>query len=243
MNAPSLSAAGRLSPVFAACALALAALASPAQAQVQAVWTYNTGVDTNQIVLPDGAADPHYSLLSVPSGPPTAPVAQTAGFPLFPLGGWAPPTSTSAWIAPTAPADGPAGDYLYRTTFDLTGYDVSSPVQLFGNWAADNTGLGVVLNGGDLISAGYGGYTAVPTYGFTAANFQVQTFQASSGFVAGLNTLDFRVHNNEAETGLRVEYEVSAMLAAVPEPSSWGLLASGLCGIGMLLKRRGRRQA
>ena len=243
MNANSLSAAGRLSPVLAAGALALAALAMPAQAQVQVVWSYNTGVDNNQIVLPDGAADPHYSLLSVPSGPLPAPVAQTAGFPLFPLGGWAPPTSTSAWITPTAPADGPAGDYLYRTTFNLSGYDLSAPVQLFGNWAADNTGLSVALNGGDLISAGFGSYTAVPTYGFTAANFQVQTFAAFSGFVPGVNTLDFLIHNNEAETGLRVEYEVSALLAPVPEPSSWALMALGLCGMGLLRQRRARGHA
>ena len=72
MNATSLSAAGRLSPVLAACTLALAALASSAQATIQVVWSYNTGVDNNQIVLADGAADLHYSVLSVPSaiGPP-----------------------------------------------------------------------------------------------------------------------------------------------------------------------------
>ena len=243
MNATSLSAAGRLSPVLAACTLALAALASSAQATVQTVWSYNTGVDNNQIVLPDGAADLHYSVQSAPSGAPTAPVAQTVGSPLSPLGGWAPATSTSAWITPPASTLANIGDFLYRTTFDLTGYDLSAPVQLFGNWAADNTGLGVKLNGGDLIAAGYGGYTAVPTAGFTAANFLLQTFQASSGFVAGSNTLDFLIRNTGGDTGLRVEYEVSATLATVPEPPSWALVAVSLCGIGLLLQRRARGRA
>jgi PEP-CTERM motif len=240
--------------------LTLLALACATQAAVQVVPTYNTGVDNNQIVLADGTPDPHFTLISVPSGPLTAPVAKTVGAPLSPLGGWAAPSSTSAWITPTAsvgdplPTDrtsvnvsgnGPVGDYLYRTTFDLTGYDLSLPVFLGGLWAADNTGLSIrlnpqndPLNNGDLIAAGYGSYTAVPNFGFTDANFQVQSFYANAGFQAGINTLEFVIRNNELQTGLRVEYVVEA--SPVPEPSAWALMVLGLAGTGAVLHRRSR---
>lgn len=239
----------------------LAALSSTAQAAIEVVLTYNTGVDSNQIVLPDGTPDPHYQLISVPSGPLTAPVAKTLGFPLSPFGGWAATNSTSAWITPTAPVgdppppidrqttnasgngNGPPGNYLYRTTFDLSGYSLTSPISLSGIWAADNSGLSVrlnpqndLLNQGDLIAAGYGSYTAVPTFGYTDANFLVQTFFAGTGFVPGINTLEFLIHNSDAQTGLRVEYFVEAV--PVPEPSAWALMALGLAGITFLKTRR-----
>ena len=242
-------------------AVSLTALAATAEATVEVVPTFNTGVDNNQIVLADGVPDPHFTLISVPSGPLTAPVAKTVGFPLSPLGGWAAPNSTSAWITPTAPVgpwtppvarlgtsvsgDGPVGTYLYRTSFDLSGYSLSSPIFLSGLWAADNTGLSVrlnpqndPLNNGDLVAAGYGTYTAVPDFGFTDANFQVQSFFAISGFQAGINTLEFLIHNNDAQTGLRVDYVVEA--TPVPEPSAWALMTLGMAGVGLLLcQRRG----
>ena len=39
-----------------------------------------------------------------------------------------------------------AGEYVYRTTFDLTGFDPAT-VSVSGMWAADDAG-GIRLNGG-----------------------------------------------------------------------------------------------
>lgn len=250
-------------PALLTCAIGLwlAGSAATTLAQPVVVPTYNTGVDVNQIVLADAVADPHYTLLSVPSGPLSAPVAKTVGAPLYPLGGWAAVSSTSAWIVPTAPLDitppsdqpslpgsyassiGPVGTYVYRTTFDLSGYDLAAPVLLNGLWAADNTGLSIRLNSagnpgsqGDLITAGFGNYNAVASFGFTDANFLLQTFTANSGFQPGLNTLDFVLHNEGGPTGLRVEYALEA--TPVPEPAAWALMASGALALGLLRRRR-----
>jgi len=51
--------------LFAALVLAFATASAPA-----ALW--NTGVDNSGVALPYGTADPHYSLITVPSGPSTA---------------------------------------------------------------------------------------------------------------------------------------------------------------------------
>ena len=87
------------------------------------------------------------------------------------------------------------GDYAYRTTFDLTGFDPATAIVL-GGWATDNTGTDILLNDvstGLLNTAGYGGLTQ---------------FTISSGLRAGVNTLEFRVNNADAVTGytgLRLE--------------------------------------
>jgi len=65
-------------------------------------------------------------------------------------------------------------------------------VSLTGQWAADNGVSNILLNG---LSTGYSG-----------GDFNRWTsFTISSGFSAGLNTLDFIVNNGGGSTGLRVE--------------------------------------
>lgn len=245
-----------------AATLAAAGIAASAGAtSPQVVFTHNTGVDAFQIVLADGQVDPHFVLVDTSSSLTSPTYARTVGNPTSPQGGWAPTDSVSAWIAPTRGIDPPpidsspllsapvaasaspltGTDYLYRTTFDLTGYDTSQPVLLTGNWAADNTGLSIRLNPasnpgtlGDLNAAFFGSYTAVVSTGFTAASFAMQTFQAISGFLPGINTLEFLVHNEVGPTGLRVDYVLEAAL--VPEPAAWALMTAG--GLALLALRR-----
>jgi hypothetical protein len=40
----------------------------------------------------------------------------------------------------------PISDYIYETTFDVTGFDPST-VRLIGRWATDNEGVNILING------------------------------------------------------------------------------------------------
>jgi hypothetical protein len=144
------------------------------------------------------------------------------GFPIPPYLG---DNSLSAWIGPfnDTQLNGPGGTYDYQTTFDLTGLDPATAI-LTGQWAADDQGLDVLING---VSTGN-----------TAAGFSSwSSFSISSGFVAGLNTLDFLVSNNSGPTGLRVEVSGTANASGTPEPASIALMGAGLIGLSALRRR------
>jgi hypothetical protein len=85
---------------------------------------FNTGVDGSGAPLADGTVgDPHYSLISVPSGTTDLLVRTAAGgFPIPPYIG---DDALSAWIGPfnDSSLDGPVGSYDYETTFSLAGFD------------------------------------------------------------------------------------------------------------------------
>ncbi len=162
---------------------------------------YGTGLDTNGALLDAGAIDQHYTLVASAdpnaAGPDTFVVNE--GWPIQ-AGVWLLNGPNSKWIGPQADqsaAGGNAeGDYTYRTTFDLTGYDVSR-VRLIGGWAADNTGTDILVNGTStgLTSGGFGSLTS---------------FVITNGLVAGKNTLDFKVNNLPATpnpTALRVDLQ------------------------------------
>lgn len=154
---------------------------------------YNTGVDDARVALADDSVDPHYRLIQNADGPsPDARVEDSLNFPIAD-GPWVPNATDSKWIGPrwnTAAAAG--GDYTYRATVDLTGFDPAS-IEITGEWATDNSGPNILVNG---VPSGQ-----VNTTGFTAYT----PFRLTNGFTAGVNTLDFRVNNAAAGyTGLRV---------------------------------------
>lgn len=187
---------------------------------------FSTGVDASGSAQPNYAAELHYILVSAPAGAATGlRVATTAnGFPIPP---WIADSATSAWVGPNAAADldGPTGNYSYRTTFDLTGFQAST-ASIAGAWSADNAGTDIVLNGSST--------------GNTAGGFgSFYNFAISTGFVAGVNTLDFIVYNEGGPTGLRVDLAGSATAdsLAVPEPVSLALLGSGLFALGLFRRR------
>lgn len=204
-------------------------LAVGSKASAVAIQIYNTGVNAASTPLADGAVDPHYTLIAsddVAFPGPNALVVNSAPVPL----GWIGSSATSKWIAPRADQSVSGGDalgsYIYRTTFDLTGKNPAT-ASLAGSWATDNIGV-VFLNGV------YAGVTNL-------AGPSVYTgFNITSGFSAGINTLDFLVVNNGTSanpTGLRVEISGNVN---VPEPTT-AVLASlalvGMCVAGFVRAR------
>jgi len=182
---------------------------------------FNTGVNASGAPLANNAAELHYSLVSVPSGTTSVRVATAAnGFPIPP---WLGDNGVSAWIGPTGAADltGPAGNYDYRTTFQLSALEAAAAT-IDGQWSVDNTGVNILLNG---VSTGN-----------TANDFQAfYTLSIHSGFIAGINVLDFIVNNSGGPTGLRTQL-VGAI--AIPEPASIVLVAMGLFGLVMARRKR-----
>lgn len=197
--------------VCAAFALAGAAHATP-------IIIFNTGVDGGGSPLPDGTiGDPHYLLTVVPGGTTEIRVRTSVGG--WPIPPWTGDDSISAWIGPNndVAVNGPNGNYCYETTFDLTGLDPATAV-LTGHWETDDYGLDILING---VSTGNLGWLP---------------FSINSGFVAGVNTLDFIVwQSSGGPTGLRVE--ISGTADSVPEPASLVLLAVGLAALTALRRR------
>jgi hypothetical protein len=212
------------------CALLLPV--APAMAQAESIALYNTVVDSLGDVLPDGTlGDPHYSLTVF--APETSSVIRVktsaSGYPVVPDGPWIADNALSAWIGPLNP-DLPSemlggfGEYFYATTFDLTGLNPLT-AEISGQWAADNLGVDILLNGNST-----GNATPNDAY----SNWT--PFSITQGFLPGLNTLVFHVHNAGDSTGLRVEMSGTASL--VPEPASWLLGTVGAGFVALFWRRR-----
>lgn len=154
---------------------------------------WNTGVDETGVALFDYSDDAHYVLSANPNDPTvTVPVVQNSfAFPII-EGPWLPNSPTSAWIGPAGDTPNAAsGIYVYRVEVDLTGKDPATAF-IAGQWASDNGGV-IALNGAEtsFISPGFGSFS---------------DFEINSGFISGMNQLEFRVTNDGAGfTGLRVE--------------------------------------
>lgn len=203
-------------------------LATAAAANAVPITTlYNTGVSSLHVVRTNNQGETHYKLISAPPGSSTGVRTATSGN-NFPIPPWVGDNALSGWVGPTGARDltGPIGNYTYETTFDLSGLQAST-ASITGQWSVDNIGVNILLNG-------------VST-GITATDFTAfYPLTIKTGFIAGLNTLDFVVRNQGGPTGLRVEMTGSATPNAVnvPEPVSLAILGSGLFAIGVLRRKR-----
>jgi hypothetical protein len=156
---------------------------------------------------------------------------------------WMPNNSVSSWISPQRSYAGggsdPGGEYIYSTQFDLSGYDLSS-VSITVNAEVDNQILDMRING-----------TSAHVFPFVNGFVVEPAFTLTSGFLEGLNQLDFVIYNIPLSTpnpsGLNVQFDSSANVKAispnadVPEPAAVLLIGAGLITISSLKKARQKK--
>ena len=193
---------------------------------------------------PGGAMSAWYALQNTP-WPEFCPYIRyvlASGWPMSPFGPWIANDSTSQWIvAPLSTYRGliadPPGTYVFQTTFNLTGFDAAT-ASITGRWASDGDGINIIING---VSTGQTHPGRFP-YG------SWESFSITSGFEAGLNTLEFVVKNTkgfwpyswDSPTALRVEFlsaTASPLPDPVPIPGTTLLLGPGLLGLFGVRKR------
>jgi hypothetical protein len=135
---------------------------------------------------------------------------------------YAPNDSDSRWISHSSTGSPGNGSTFFRLTFDLTGLDPDTAV-ISGAFAADNAAL-IRLNGASTGVAVTQFATLIP-------------FSLTHGFVAGVNTLDFRVDDGGPPLAFRVDNligtaDVVGGPAPVPAPGTlamFGLAATATC--------------
>src|SRR6202171_3882545 len=192
---------GRTAPWLLSTAILLVMAPSGLLAQSsQNIVIFGTGVNTPSNLLADGAVDSHYTLYSSADSGFPGPNAIVVNSTAWPIPPWLTDGPASKWIAPQRDQTGgnAAGNYTYRTTFNLANMNWSSAV-LTGQYSSDNTAT-MLLNGTPV------GPASTCLCSFTP-------FTITSGFQAGVNTLDFVVNNAGSSanpTGLRVDISGTA---------------------------------
>ncbi len=177
---------------------------------------FNTGVDDSQRPLPVRSEDPHYSIIDSSSGTNSVLLDLVVGDTrLSPMTGWFANNTNSQWIAPEPPNAGnahPSGKYVYRTVFESP--TAGGGFQVTGQWASENAGDEIMLNGVGISSLIPNG----GNLGFST-NFVILT-----NFVQGLNTLDFVTTNENNGTNTPIGFRAEVMSSAAWESFTNGWL-------------------
>lgn len=155
-----------------------------AQVTVGAIFSglFPTGVDDAGTVLADNLTDPHYVVWSSADPAYLGPDTYVPGNVLDYSGN----DDVSKWISPSPAFPSIRGVYTYRTTFAV---DAADP--------AGSTLSASVLSGGSVTVLLNGQPTGIAnlTPAFPGPHRNLFSFAISSGFVPGVNTLDFVVDN------------------------------------------------
>jgi hypothetical protein len=207
-------------------AAAASLFAMPAQAATNLVaipGLFNTGTGAGNVALVggNGITDPHYSIFSSTASGFAGHQAVT-----FKHAAYVANDADSRWISLNGTGGPGNNTTLYRLTFDLTGL-IASTASISGIWGTDNIGA-IFLNGVN---------TGVPTVSFSS----LASFTLSSGFVSGLNTLDFQVQDLGPPGSLRVDSlagTAQRASAAVPETATWAMMIVGFALVGGAMRRR-----
>lgn len=199
-------------------------------AHASTISLFNTGVDAGGALADRGTVDAHWRIVAGPgiTSPQNAYILndQSVGNAYYQL-------PSSQWIANSASGTDASVYqlYIYELSFDLTGYDPTTAT-LSGLWGVDNVG-NVLLNGVGATGTGDLMLRSVDHHNFQNAH----AFTITSGFIAGVNRLQFEIGDTGGVTGLNVsDLSLSATPNAVPEPGSLSLLALGV--LGLWLRRR-----
>jgi PEP-CTERM motif len=208
---------------LAAMAMGLAGSASAATI----TGLFNTGTDAagNALAGGDGVIDPHYRIQSTTDGIVGAQAVT------FRDNRYGSDDATSRWVSLTSNGYPGRNTTIYRTTFSLAGF-IASTAQVTGRFGADNIGR-IIFNGVDQ------GIRIENSFGHFLPSFSL-----TSGFLGGLNTLDFLVEDGPSgpPTALHVAGLAGTAdltnVAGVPEPSAWALMIAGFGLTGAAMRRR-----
>ena len=203
----------------------------------------STGTNGSGVVLADGSVDPNW-IISVAGGAFTPTVVT---YPADQCCGMGTVDATRAkWINNVTSPNGITNDgwsndtyTLFRRSFDLTGYDLST-VGITGTWRVADGIVGAFLNGHFLFSsrALVGPDQNVTNWG-TDNPFLVAL--ASPFLVSGVNTLEFQTETlNNTYDGLYLAATVTGRVTSTPEPASMALVGTGLLVIAGAAARRRR---